>query len=128
MAFGQASGPPASRKQLEELEELLGRAGFADFREARYPMDFTQRQAGGKFTRDEADEIIGALTQRAESGEFDAEPEGADGTAAPSKATAAREPAGSRLKVSKTEQALKKFSDQDLAAELQRRGWIVAEP
>ncbi len=128
MAFGQASGPPASRKQLEELEELLGRAGFADFREARYPMDFTQRQAGGKFTRDEADDFIGALTQRAESGEFDAEPEGADGTAAPSKATPAREPAGSRLKVSKTEQALKKFSDQDLAAELQRRGWIVAEP
>ena len=49
-------------------------AGFETFREARYPMDFTQRQAGGKFTRDEADEFIGANTSckaatRAERGD-----------------------------------------------------------
>ena len=31
-------------------------------------------------------------------------------------------------KLSANERAIRKFSDAELAAELQRRGWIVAEP
>src|SRR5687767_15033524 len=55
MAFGQASGPPASGKQVQELLSLLQEAGHSDFRDARGPMGFSQRQAAGKFTRAEAD-------------------------------------------------------------------------
>ena len=104
MAFGQAAGPPATRRQVERLLGLLQDAGHRDFRDARGPMGFTQRQAGGKFTRDEADELI----ERLEAG-------GDSVADAPARR-------------SRDEIALGAFSDQQLAAELQRRGWIVAEP
>ena len=70
-------------------------------------MGFTQRQAGGKFTRDEAEAFIDQLEEAEHLGAT------ADITPAP--------------KLSKTEQALRKVSSEQLAAELQRRGWIVAE-
>lgn len=110
MAFGQVSGPPASHRQIDELLELLMEAGFESFKEARYPMDFTQRQAGGKFTRDEADEFIDKMRERSEIEERSVAPV---------------------VKVKKpslANQALRKFPAEELAAELQRRGWIVAEP
>ena len=49
MAFGQQSGPPASSRQVQELLALVQGAGHSDFRDARGPMGFTQRQAGGRF-------------------------------------------------------------------------------
>ena len=58
MAFGQQPGPPASAKQVQELLALLQEAGHSDFRVARGPMGFTQRQAAGKFTRTEANTLI----------------------------------------------------------------------
>ena len=61
MAFGQPSGPPASAKQVQQLLALLQAAGHSDFRDARGPMGFNQRQAAGKFTRDEAEAFIEAL-------------------------------------------------------------------
>src|SRR5271154_616286 len=61
MGFGQQSGPPASAKQVQELLALLQEAGHSDFRDARGPMGFTQRQAGGKFTRAEADALLERL-------------------------------------------------------------------
>ena len=108
MAFGQQSGPPATNKQLDELLNLLADAGYTDFKDARYPMDFTQRQAAGKFSRDEADEYIARLQDQADSGD--------DSPAVPV------------ARLSAAEQALQKFPAEELAAELQRRGWIVAEP
>ncbi len=63
MAFGQQSGPPAPANKVRELLELLHDAGHTDFRDARGPMGFTQRQAGGKFTRDEADAFIEQLEE-----------------------------------------------------------------
>ncbi len=124
MAFGQASGPPASRNQLAELLELLEQAGHADFKDARYPMGFTQRQAGGKFTSDEAAEFIETLqadeSDSGESGSGEAG-SGESGSGEPTPVVAPK-------KTSTAEKALGKFSDQQLAAELQHRGWIVAEP
>jgi hypothetical protein len=61
MAFGQQSGPPAFAKQMRELLALLKDAGHSDFRDARGPIGFTQRQAAGKFTRDEAAAFIARL-------------------------------------------------------------------
>ena len=109
MAFGQSSGPPATAAQLRELLELLNAAGHEDFRDARGPMQFTQRQAGGKFTRTEADELIARLQ---------AEAQGA------SEAPASPVP----RRLSRTEQLLRDIPAEQLAGELQRRGWLVVEP
>ena len=112
MAFGQQSGPPASSSQVRQLLELLQAAGYTDFRDARGPMGFTQRQGGGKFTRDEA----AAFIEQLEDAEHDA------GGSAP----APPPPAVTRL--SATERALRAIPTERLAAELQRRGWVVMEP
>lgn len=117
MAFGQAAGPPASHSQMRELTELLQAAGHSDFRDARGPMGFTQRQASGKFTRDEADEFIAAL--------HDAAHETSDPAPAPATPTPIeRKPAQRARRAA----PLEAFSDEQLAAELQRRGWVVMEP
>jgi hypothetical protein len=109
MAFGQQSGRPASQRQVNELLELLHQAGHSDFRDARGPMGFTQRQAGGKFSADEAEAFIDQLND-AEHGD---EPP----SAAPPVA-----------RLSSAERAVRELPDAVLAAELQRRGWIVVEP
>lgn len=109
MAFGQQSGPPATARQVQELVELLHQAGHVDFRDARGPMGFTQRQAGGRFTRDEADAFISRLQ---EAGPAPEEPRTRE---RPSRPTP---PARSLLRV----------PDEQLAAELRRRGWTVTEP
>ena len=109
MPFGQQSGPQASAKQVKELLTLLQDLGHSDFRDARGPMRFTQRQAAGKFTRDEA----AAFIDRLQEVEFDGN------------APVATRPAG---RVSAVEQALRRMPAEQLAAELQRRGWTVIEP
>ena len=58
MSFGQPSGPPATAKQVQQLLALLNEAGHTDFRDARGPMGFNQRQAAGKFTRSEVEALI----------------------------------------------------------------------
>lgn len=121
MAFGQSSGPPATGKQLTELLELLEAAGHSDFRDARGPMGFTQRQAGGKFTRDEADGFIEQL----QSEVYGAGPP-ADST--PPNSTRATPPPSKIVKRQVTNPALENVASEDLAAELQRRGWVVLEP
>ena len=72
-------------------------------------MGFTQRQAAGGFTCDEAAGFIGRL----EDAEYCAD---AVVQAAP------------RPKPSAVEQTLRRMPAEQLAAELQRRGWIVVEP
>ena len=128
MAFGQVSGPPASAKQLSALLALLQAAGHTDFRDARGPMGFTQRQAGGKFTRDEADAFIAQLESEAE---FDAAI--SDATAPPAARAVTprpKKPAASQSTPRRRggDQDLSNVPDDHLAAELQRRGWIVIEP
>ena len=109
MAFGQQSGPPATARQVQELLALLQDAGHEDFRDARGPMGFTQRQAAGKFTVSEAQEFIEQLQEAQHRGEI------------PDASPPAERP-------SPAEEALRSIPDAQLACELQRRGWIVVEP
>jgi hypothetical protein len=109
MAFGQQAGPPASRRQVQELLTLLQDAGHIDFRDARGPMRFTQRQAAGKFTRDEAAAFITQLQEAGSSSEPSA-------------------PRPPDARVSGAEQLLRRLPADQLAAELQRRGWVVVQP
>ena len=109
MAFGQSSGPPAGSRLVNELLELLNTAGHSDFRDARGPMGFTQRQAGGKFTIDEAKAFIEELQEAQHRGEIADAPPAVE-------------------KPSPQQEALRLIPDAELASELQRRGWIVVEP
>jgi hypothetical protein len=108
MAFGQQSGPPASARQVRELLDLLKEAGHSDFRNARGPMGFTQRQAGGKFSRDEAAEYIDQL--------LEAESSGSGASAAP------------MWRQGAPDQTLRSLPSEQLADELRRRGWTAIEP
>lgn len=121
MTFGQQSGPPASRRQIEELESLLGRAGFSSFREARHPYGLTQRQASGKFTVAEADELLERLNA-AELVQSSALPE----PAAP--ATARPTPSARRRRAPGADDVLGSLTDEALVAELERRGWCCIPP
>lgn len=113
MAFGQQSGPPAPADKVRRLLALLNDAGHTDFRDARGPMGFTQRQASGKFTRDEVDAFIEQLEAEAQGDSPGSSPSPAPAPATPPTAAA---------------RALRDVSSELLAAELQRRGWIVVEP
>jgi hypothetical protein len=108
MAFGQQQGPPASARQVQELLDLLQEAGHSDFRDARGPMGFTQRQAAGKFTRTEADTLLERLR--------DPESDSGKSLEVP---TWRRYP---------REQVLHDIASEHLAVELRRRGWTVVEP
>jgi len=121
MSFGQPSGPPASAKQVQQLLALLQAAGHTDFRDARGPLGFTQRQAAGKFTRSEAEAFIEQLQAAEHRGE--------------TISVAANEPAlrpfpksGQKATLTATEVLLRELPSEQLAAELQRRGWGVVQP
>lgn len=122
MAFGQSAGPPATAKQLATLLELLQAAGHSDFRDARGPMGFNQRQAGGRFTRDEADAFVAQLEQEAEATDGESLTTGPD---APPEAIA---PRPLRAATPAQDVTARNLPTDVLAAELQRRGWIVVEP
>jgi hypothetical protein len=125
MAFGQSSGPPATGRQVRELLDLLAAAGHSDFRDARGPMGFTQRQAGGKFTRDEAEAFINLLESEVH-GDGPPSERGPDATArTKGRTTTSR---SSRPSGSSDARALEDVPAEMLAAELQRRGWVVLEP
>jgi len=122
MAFGQQSGPPATARQVDELLRLLQGAGHSGFRDARGPLGFNQRQAGGRFTRDEAEALINRL-QDEEDGVSE---QGAVVDAVVAEAEAVIAQPASRIPAS--ERAIRRISTDQLATELQRRGWTVTGP
>ncbi len=91
-------------------------------------MGFTQRQAAGKFTRDEAEEFI----ERLQSEVF------GDGPPVSSAASVPTRPSSSKIaprpqvpdspRSSSPQIALDGVPAEVLAAELQRRGWVVLNP
>jgi len=99
---------------------LLQGLGHTDFRDARGPMGFTQRQAGGRFTSDEAAELIERLHES--EGETDDPVATSAATSAASAAVLLGE------KVSDLDRTLRSAPAGKLAAELQRRGWTVSGP
>ena len=109
MAFGRQAGPPASHKQVQNLLQLLQNAGHTDFRDARGPMGFTQRQAGGKFTRDEIDAFIAQLEEAEDAETLRIETKPAQ-------------------RASRYQKVLRDVPTEEITAELQRRGWSVTEP
>jgi hypothetical protein len=123
MAFGQSAGPPATSKQLRELLELVIEAGHLDFRDARGPLGLTQRQAAGKFTRDEADELIARLQEEMAAGSEEGPP-----PADPQPSSGARPKRGGATTSATDDGRLRHVPSEELAAELQRRGWAVLEP
>lgn len=127
MAFGQSAGPAASHRQVAELLELLQHAGHTDFKDARGPMGLNQRQAAGRFTADEAAELIDQLQeaehQAAQQGE--AAPASEPGPAPEASAAPAAMTDEARAEM---ERAVRSASTKSLVLEVRRRGWIVTKP
>ena len=121
MAFGQQSGPPASAKQVGEIESLLERAGFSSLREARHIYGLTQRQAGGKFTTGEANELIARLL--AGEGELSS-----DEASAAVDAIVVAEQRASKRTTARQDELRAAVPDDALADELVRRGWVCMPP
>jgi hypothetical protein len=128
MSFGARNGPPASAKQLAYLESLVEQAGFASFREARHPLGLTQRQAGGKFSKQEASALIDQLLSAdAPTEDPDAGPPGlSPPTLSPGAERRARA-AAERLDAERAS-TLRGMPAELLAAELEQRGWEVVAP
>ena len=125
MAFGQSAGPSATARQVQELLELLHDLGHGDFRDARGPMGFNQRQAGGKFTADEATELIDRLqTAQYEADQAEAATPNDEEPIAPP----ADETAVSPAPMTEAERALRTASTKSLVLEVRRRGWTVTRP
>ena len=97
---------------MRRLLELIQSAGHTDFRDARGPLQLNQRQAAGRFTRQEAEDFISRLEDEESS-------ENEQPTVAP---------VINSTKISSAQLKLQSVPDAVLAAELQRRGWIVVEP
>jgi len=118
MAFGQASGPPATKREIEELELLLEQHDYGTFREARHKLGLTQRQAGGKFTRGEVSELIERLAEAVPDA-------AADAPAVEHTIVADR---AERKLQAQREELVAAMPAQLLAAELERRGWCCIAP
>ena len=119
MAFGQASGPPAPQRRVDELAGLLEARGYDSFKEARHPFGLTQRQAAGKFTVAEVDELIERL-------EIDAEMAAVvdPGT----EATDAPESPQQRRRRERDEELAVRLDAEVMATELVNRGWCCIPP
>ena len=113
MAFGQASGPPANPRRVAELAALLAEQGYDSFREARHPFGLTQRQAAGRFTTAEVDELIDALQVGGDDG-------------APATSTTAA-PADARRRA-RQEELVVTLDAEVMATELVNRGWCCIAP
>ncbi len=132
MAFGQPSGPPATARQLRDLTALVESAGHTGFRDARGPLGLTQRQAGGRFTQDEAEALIVRLEAEAEErdagGGHDRSP---PATPVAPRRTAPGTPGGrgtSGARAATLADQLQRVPEELLVDELRRRGWALIPP
>ncbi len=137
MAFGQPAGPPASASQLRELTVLVEAAGHTGFKDARGPLGLNQRQAGGRFTHDEATELIARMQAerdgvadtaqtRDDRGLTAGMPRRPTSIATTVPATTVGAPAASRRQ--SLARQLERVPEDLLVDELRRRGWAVTAP
>ncbi|MDG1366822.1 MAG: hypothetical protein P8I99_08280 [Acidimicrobiales bacterium] len=131
MAFGQSAGPAASHRQVAELLGLLQNAGHADFKDARGPLGFNQRQAAGRFTADEAAELIDQLQevehQAAQHADTTVPAEPTSEAQTNVQAEAARSGMSDEARA-EMERAVRTASTKSLVLEVRRRGWTVTKP
>lgn len=126
MAFGSSpssrsasAGPPASPKQVAYLLALVQKAGYDGFKDARRPLELTQRQSNGRFTSKEASALIDRLL----AGEIEEDtPERAEERRADALARADARQREERLSL------LRGMPAELLAEELERRGWRTTAP
>ena len=130
MAFGQVSGPPATARRVAELAALLEERGFDSFREARHPFGLTQRQAGGKFTTAEVDELIERLeAEGAVEGHLGAQADrSARATTASGKPVEASDARAERRRTKRDEELAVRLDAGVMATELANRGWCCIPP
>ncbi len=131
MAFGQSAGPAASHRQVSELLGLLQNAGHADFKDARGPLGFNQRQAAGRFTADEAAELIDQLqeVEHQAAQQADATTPAEPTSEAPTNVQAEAAPSGMSDEArAEMERAVRSASTKSLVLEVRRRGWTVTKP
>ncbi len=128
MAFGQPSGPAATARQLRDLTALIEGAGHADFKDARGPLGLNQRQAGGRFTQDEATDLIARLEADAEAEEQKEQKGQSEGTDGPEEAPAPATPPRAASRTQSLARQLQRVPEELLVDELRRRGWSVAPP
>ena len=128
MAFGQPSGPAATARQLRDLTALIEGAGHADFKDARGPLGLNQRQAGGRFTQDEATDLIARLEADAEAEEQKEQKGQSEGTDGPEEAPAPATPPRAASRTQSLARQRQRVPAELLVDELRRRGWSVAPP
>lgn len=139
MAFGQAAGPPASPKRVAELAEALEALGFDTFKEARHRIGLNQRQAAGKFTNAEIDELLARLEEHG----IDGDPAGAGAGAGPGAGAGAQARSTRRVATPKAtiaaaapdrrqrardEELVVRLDADLMATELVNRGWCCIPP
>ena len=135
MAFGQASGPPASPKRVAELAAALEALGFDTFKEARHRIGLSQRQAAGKFTNAEIDELLERLEEQGIDGDAGGAGSG-PGADAPARATrrVATPKATSAVAApdhrqrARDEELVLRLDAELMATELVNRGWCCIPP
>ena len=120
MAFGQTAGPPAPARRVAELAGLLEAKGFGSFKEARHPIGLTQRQAAGKFTTAEVDELIDRLEAESDEATASGSPEPGAGGAA--------ETPDQRRRRERDEETAVGLDAAVMATELVNRGWCCIPP
>lgn len=91
-------------------------------------MGFTQRQAAGKFTRDEADEFIERLQSEVYGEEPPSRPDASVPLRPPTSKIAPRPQSANSAQSGQPRIVLDDVPAEVLAAELQRRGWVVLNP
>lgn len=108
---------------MQELADLLGARGFESFKEARHPFGLTQRQAAGKFTSAEVDEIIERVTA---IDTVDPPTPPSVPSRPPSSAPTRRTPASRNT--ARHEESVLAIDSEVLATELVNRGWCCIPP
>ena len=110
---------------------LIEAAGHTDFKDARGPLGLNQRQAAGRFTQDEASELIARLESEADG--TDSDGRASDDAASPSRPTSGRPPVASTVAPAASRRQslarqLERVPEDLLVDELRRRGWTVTAP